>query len=135
MNTVLEGMSLMLVARFFVLVFFAILFLQSSLDKIFDRKGNLDYFAQQFSKSPLKNFSALLLSVMLLLEFSSGIFCLLGSAVIWIDYARIGVIGLLLSCLSLLCLFFGQRLAKDYAGAVSIATYFVLAILGLVLFS
>ena len=131
----METINLMLVARFFVLVFFAILFLQSSLDKIFDRKGNLDYFAQQFSKSPLKNFSSLLLSVMSVLEFSSGVFCLLGSAVIWIDYARIGVIGLLLSCLSLLSLFFGQRLAKDYAGAVSIVTYFVLAIVGLVLFS
>ena len=131
----MENLNLMLIARFFVLLFFAILFLQSSLDKIFDRKGNLEYFSQQFSKSPFRNYTALLLLVVSVLEFSSGTFCLLGSAVIWMDYARIGVIGLLLSCITFLCLFIGQRIAKDYAAAVSIATYFILAIIGLVLFS
>ena len=38
-----------------------------------------------------------------------------------------------MSLIALLCLFFGQRLAKDYGGAVVIASYYAMAILGLIL--
>ena len=41
--------------------------------------------------------------------------------------------GLVVSLIALLCLFFGQRLAKDYGGAVVIASYYAVAILGLFL--
>jgi len=37
------------------------------------------------------------------------------------------------SILALLCLFFGQRLAKDYGGAVVIASYYAVALLGVIL--
>jgi putative oxidoreductase len=40
---------------------------------------------------------------------------------------------LMLAAAAFLCLFFGQRLAKDYAGAVSIANYFIVNIVGLLL--
>ena len=43
--------------------------------------------------------------------------------------------GLLLSAVSLLMLFFGQRVAKDYAGAATLVTYFILTALGLFLLS
>jgi len=36
--------------------------------------------------------------------------------------------GAILSCISLLMLLFGQRMAKDYAGAMTIAVYFIPAI-------
>jgi uncharacterized protein (DUF697 family) len=45
----------------------------------------------------------------------------------------LALIGLVFSMLSLLCLFFGQRLAKDYAGAVVLASYVAVALLGLIL--
>jgi len=41
--------------------------------------------------------------------------------------------GLLFSLIALLCLFFGQRLAKDYGGATVITSYCAVAILGLIL--
>ena len=41
--------------------------------------------------------------------------------------------GLIVSLISLLCLFFGQRLAKDYGGAMVITSYYAVAILGLIL--
>ena len=47
----------------------------------------------------------------------------------------LAIAGVELALLSLLCLFFGQRLAKDYPGAAVLAAYFAVAILGLVLFA
>ncbi|MBY0457163.1 MAG: hypothetical protein K2V38_07490, partial [Gemmataceae bacterium] len=41
-------------------------------------------------------------------------------------------LGLGLSCLALTMLFFGQRIAKDYAGAAVLAAYFAVGLLGLV---
>jgi len=41
-----------------------------------------------------------------------------------------GFYGAVYSCISLLMMLFGQRLAKDYDGARTIAIYFVPAILG-----
>ena len=46
---------------------------------------------------------------------------------------RVALWGLVVSIIALLCLFFGQRLAKDYGGAVIIASYYAVAILGLIL--
>ena len=38
---------------------------------------------------------------------------------------------LFLVLLTILCLFFGQRIAKDYAGAVNLGIYFLIALIGL----
>ena len=43
--------------------------------------------------------------------------------------------GALLSAVSLLALFFGQRLAKDYEGAAVLAGYFLLVLFTLYLYS
>jgi diacylglycerol kinase len=40
---------------------------------------------------------------------------------------------LLFALIALLCLFFGQRLAKDYGGAMVLTSYYAVAILGLIL--
>jgi putative oxidoreductase len=45
------------------------------------------------------------------------------------------VIGLGLSGLALVMLFFGQRVAKDYPGAAVLASYFGVALIGLWLHS
>jgi len=39
----------------------------------------------------------------------------------------------MLALVAFLCLFCGQRLAKDYGGAVVLASYYAVAILGLIL--
>ena len=130
----LSGIPFQLIARLMALAFFAILFLQSSLDKITDRKGNLEYLNSVFAKSPLKNSVGFLFPVITLLELAAGTCCAIGALLLGLGNSVVGTIGLLLSCSALLCLFFGQRVANDYAGAASLAAYFAVALLGLVLF-
>jgi hypothetical protein len=112
--------------------FFAVLFLQSGLDKVSDRKGNLHWLSGHFGKSPLKRMVPLLLSVITLLELSSGTLSLAGIAVLLIKQCDYWLFwGNLAAAVSLLCLFFGQRMAKDYAGAQNLVSYFIVAIIGL----
>lgn len=108
----------------------AVLFLQSGLDKIFDWKGNLSWLTEHFSKSIFKNIVKILLFAITVLEVSAGAFSLIGVFMILfkqtVSYALLGA---LLSALSLLGLFTGQRIAKDYPGAGSLVNYFILTIL------
>jgi hypothetical protein len=120
-----------------LLLFFAVLFLQSGFDKVQDRKGNLDWLIGHFSKSMFKNSVPFLLAVITVMELISG-FASLGTAVylgfaelsqIWIPFAVVSF-----CALTLLNLFAGQRIAKDYAGAAGIVPYFIVAFLAMVFF-
>ncbi|MBT8323634.1 MAG: DoxX family protein, partial [Eudoraea sp.] len=51
-----------------LLVFIAITFLQSGLDKIVDWKGNLGWLKGHFAKSPFRNLVPQLLLIILLVE-------------------------------------------------------------------
>lgn len=109
--------------------FFAVLFLQSGLDKIFDRKGNLAWMVPHFEKSPLKGQVPTLLSFITLLEIATGILALLGGVDLLFAFSwGIPRFALWLAALTLVLLFAGQRLAKDYAGAASLASYFAVAL-------
>jgi len=114
-----------LIAKAMGCAFFAILFIQSGFDKIFDRKGNLEWMGPHFAKSAFKNLVPVLLSVLTLLEIASGLGALVAAyfVVFGGDHAY-AVFGLSLSGLTFLCLFLGQRVAKDYAAAVTLASYF-----------
>ncbi|HEY0977837.1 MAG TPA: DoxX family protein [Flavobacteriales bacterium] len=114
----------------------AILFLQSGLDKVFDRKGNLEWLTGHFGKSPLKGMVPLLLSVITLLELSAGLFSAAGFVAVLLDKggACLGTIGMALGMAAIVSLFFGQRVAKDYAGAASLVPYFLLCAGGLYVF-
>ena len=46
---------------------------------------------------------------------------------------EIALLGVVLSAIALIFLLIGQRLAKDYAGAMSLAVYFIITILGVYL--
>lgn len=115
--------------------FLAVLFLQSGLDKIFDRSGNLEWLKGHFAKSPLADFVPFLLSTVTVVELAAGAFSALGA--LWLFFGGgdgPALIGAMLSGLALLMLFFGQRLAKDYAGAAVLVPYFLLALAGMYLF-
>ena len=66
-------------------------------------------------------------------ELLSGLLLFIG-VLFNILYSNIDllVIGFLLSAINFIFLFFGQRVAKDYAGAAVIVNYFILNILGLI---
>ncbi len=112
-----------------ILIFLIIVFLQSGIDKVFDWKGNLSWLKEHFSDTPLQSLVPFLLGTLLFAEVASGILCAVGLFEIVVLGANgIALYGAILSCLALLMLMFGQRLAKDYEGAKTIAIYFVPAI-------
>jgi diacylglycerol kinase len=109
--------------------FLAILFLQSGIDKVVDRRGNLDWLKGHFAKSPLAGIVPLMVNIITILELATGVLSALGCALIL--FARdstVAFYGALLAAVSILALFFGQRMAKDYAGAASLVPYFLLAL-------
>lgn len=113
-----------------ILIFLAITFLQSGYDKLFYWKDNVDWLKGHFSKTPLKNNVPLALLNILILELISGILCVVGCIELIVNNGRIfGFYGAVFSCITLLMLLFGQRLAKDYDGARTIVIYFIPAIL------
>ena len=112
--------------------FAAVLFLQSSLDKLFNWKDQKEYLTKQFSKSPLNGSVPLLLPVITLVEFSAGLFCALGfGQVLLTGNTGLGTAGMLCAVSALILLFFGQRMAKDYGGAAALVPYFLMAVGGL----
>lgn len=114
----------------------AILFLQSSLDKLFDWKGNKAYLTQHFAKSPLKGSVTLLLPVITLVEFAAGATSAAALGMVLLGRSGcLGIVGMALGMAALCMLFFGQRVAKDYGGAAALVPYFLLCAAGLYVFS
>ena len=113
-----------------ILIFLAITFLQSGYDKLFYWKDNVEWLKGHFAKTPLKNQVPLALANILVLELISGILCVVGCIELLMNNGRtFGRYGAIFSCITLLMLLFGQRLAKDYDGARTIVIYFIPAIL------
>lgn len=118
------------VASILILVFLAITFLQSGYDKLFYWKDNVEWLKDHFAKTSLKNLVPLALLHILVLELISGILCIVGCIELLINNGRLfGFYGAVFSCITLLMLLFGQRLAKDYDGARTIVIYFVPAVM------
>lgn len=112
--------------------FFAICFLQSGVDKVVDHKGNLEWLEGHFSTSPFKNMVPALLRLLTLMEIGTGLACCVGIVeLLMLNNHHIAYYSLVACASTLLCLFSGQRLAKDYPGASTIAVYFGIALLGL----
>ena len=122
------------IAFIFVLAFFLIVFIQSGLDKVFDYKGNLSFLNDSLGSFFSKPLITLALISVTILELTSGLLCLLGIVdVFFNDSNFIGLIGMIIGSVALLILLFGQRVSKNYDGAKTIAIYFILAMIGIVL--
>lgn len=122
------------VARFLATAFFAIVFLQSALDKLTDHAGNLAYFGEHFKNSPLPaGVVPILFWILTAIELSAGTLCALGLLLGDCATKGFGVAacGVMVSGIALLCLLLGQRFAKDYAGAAVVAAYFAVALIGI----
>lgn len=117
-----------------VSVFLAILFLQSAIDKIMDRGGNLQWLTGHFAKTPLRNTVPLLLTLIAILEMTAGLLSVLGSVILLVRHnSLVSFYGAIASALSILALFFGQRVAKDYAGAAVLVPYFLVTLVAIYL--
>jgi putative oxidoreductase len=117
-----------------VLLFLTVTFLQSGIDKLLDWKGNVSFIEDHFKNSPLKNSVPLLLAVILVLEIVAGVLMLFGIYQLYTSGAKeIALLGIELCAVTLIFLLIGQRLAKDYAGAMSLAVYFIITVWGVYL--
>jgi hypothetical protein len=107
----------------------AICFLQSGLDKVLDFKGNLAWLNGHFAKSPLRGQVAPMLVVVTILECAAGALCAVGVVqIILSSDMTLALLGAELAALNIVMLFFGQRVAKDYAGAAALVPYFVVCV-------
>ncbi len=121
-------------ASILILLFLAVTFLQSGYDKVTDWQGNVGWLKGHFEKTFIKNHVPHSLMLILVLEIIAGILCVAGIFQLLLNDTRTyGFYGAVFSCITLIFLLFGQRIAKDYDGARTIAIYFVPAVLGVYL--
>jgi diacylglycerol kinase len=112
----------------------AILFLQSGIDKIVDRRGNLEWLKGHFAKSPLAGTVPALLTAITILEVAAGMLSAFGCVlVLLMRNSTVAFCGAVISAAAIIALFFGQRVAKDYAGAAVLVPYFLLALVAIYL--
>jgi len=117
------------IMQILVSAFLAILFLQSGLDKVVDRRGNRAYLEQHFAKSPLASTVGSMFAVVTILEVSAGALSGVGCALLLLTHdSTVAFLGAIVGGINLTALFFGQRVAKDYAGAAALVPYFLLAL-------
>lgn len=117
-----------------VSAFLAILFLQSGIDKVVDRKGNRAYLDQHFAKSPLAGTVGPMFAVITILEVSAGALSGVGCVLLLLTRdSTVAYLGAVLAGINITALFFGQRVSKDYVGAAVLVPYFLLALTGIYL--
>ncbi len=108
----------------------SILFVQSGLDKVFDWKGNLEWLTSHFSKTFLGGMVPMMLSTITVLELGAGFLSLAGIVFFFVAGSTVLIFyASVVGCASITALFFGQRIAKDYAGAAVLIPYFILLVL------
>ena len=122
----------LVLCQILIAVFISIAFLQSGIDKIIDRTGNIEFFNVHFENTFLKSFTSFLLSILTILELLGSATLVYGiyysfvmRTTLWIFY------GFVVVAMTIIFLFAGQRIAKDYLGAADLVPYFILIMLGI----
>jgi uncharacterized membrane protein YkgB len=109
--------------------FLAILFLQSGIDKVIDHRGNFEWLKGHFAKTQLAGVVPVLLTALTILEIAAGALSAIGCIMLIVSReTTLAFYGAVTSAVAILALFFGQRMAKDYAGAGVLVPYFLLAL-------
>ena len=130
-DSIIKGLPAVLCAAFV-----AVLFIQSGLDKAFDWGGNLGFLKEHFAKTFLSPMVPLMLATITLMEIATGVLAAVGVVYFFLTGSLVlAFYSSVLGAASILGLFFGQRVAKDYPGAAVLVPYFILLILMMVLSS
>ena len=117
-----------------IAAFIAVLFLQSGVDKVFDRAGNRAYLDEHFARSPLARTVGPMFLIVTILEVAAGILSGLGVLqLLFFRSSALAFYGAVIAAANMVALFFGQRVSKDYAGAAALVPYFLLALFGIVI--
>lgn len=119
-------------AEILILLFFIITYFMSVLEKINDWTGTVAYYSDHFKNTILHKMIPLFLVQVVIFEVAALILITIGLYfLVKEDTTFIAKIGLEISALTLLQFLLGQRMAKDYPGAMNIAVYFILNIIGI----
>jgi len=124
------------ITEILILIFILITFMQSGIDKAADWKGNTGWLKDHFSGTFLAGQVPIMVGIVMILEIITGIATILG--IIWLiayNDPSIALSACILAAITLLMLLFGQRIAKDYAGAFTLTGYFIVVIFGVFLMS
>ena len=114
--------------------FLAILFLQSGIDKVIDYRSNLEWLKGHFAKSPLGGVVPILLTAITILEVAAGALSAIGCIILIVSReSTVAFYGAVISAVALIALFFGQRMAKEYAGAAVLVPYFLVTLVAIYL--
>ena len=117
-----------------ILIFLIITYVISAIEKISDWKGSVNYITEHFKSSPLKNSVPFLLAILLLVEIIASVLMSIGVYQIYTsELKNIALLGITLSAVSIIFMLIGQRLAKDYPGAMSLGVYFIITLGGVYL--
>lgn len=120
------------ILQILVSAFLAVLFLQSGIDKVVDRRGNRAYLDGHFAGSPLAGTVGPMLIVITILEVSAGALSGVGCILLLLTHdSMVAFLGAVVAGINIIALFLGQRVAKDYAGAAALVPYFLLALAGI----
>src|SRR5437867_12525509 len=102
--------------QIFTAAFLAILFLQSGIDKIVDRRGNLEWLKGHFAKSPLAGIAPLMVTANTILEIAARPLSATGRALIVFSRDSTAAIsGAIVSGILIHALISAQRMAQRYA--------------------
>ena len=119
------------ITEILILLFILITFLQSGVDKMMDWNGNTGWLKEHFAKTFLAGMVPLMVGIILVIEVLVGLLAIAGIyTLISNGDSGLGLLASILACVTLLMLLFGQRVAKDYAGAFTLTGYFIVCILG-----
>ena len=118
----------------FTAAFLAILFLQSGIDKIVDRRGNLEWLKGHFAKSALAGVVPAMLTTITILELAAGILSAIGCLFVLLSRdSTVAFYGAIISAIAIISLFFGQRMARDSAGAAVLVPDFLITLVAIYL--
>jgi hypothetical protein len=132
MDALIDPNAQLKIMRAIIPALMSILFTQSGLDKVTDFHGNLSWMVDHFSKTFLKGSVYPALLAVTLMELATAFFCGVGAVNILVSGSTVTAFwGLVLAAATLLTLFAGQRIAKDYPGAATIAMYAGIAVVGI----
>ncbi|PCI34781.1 MAG: DoxX family protein [Flavobacteriaceae bacterium] len=114
-------------------VFLWITFTFSIVEKLMDWKGSVAFYQQHFKGTFVASIIPISLVLVVLLELISVLFMSVGLyQLIMLDLNETLFFGLVLVAFTLLVLLIGQRIAKDYPGAMSLGVYLVVTLIGLI---
>lgn len=114
-----------------LLLFFAITFIQSGVDKFINTQGNIDWFKSQFKDTFLNALIVPSFWLITIQEIIAGFWALAVFFMIIFNFSMSYILFyvFVFQAFVLLQLFFGQRIAKDYVGASGIVPYFITSII------